>query len=253
MTANTQNTLRLVAPYVPFKSFLTALDNLRHGPPTILDRTVWPTFSGGLAGQMLAAFRFLGFITEEYETTELLNRAIDSDRRKEALTEAMRHGYDRIFDVFDLARATPKQLADILSEEYNVAGSTHKKALTFFLHAAKFTDLALSPAISRKTRSTGPRKRRAPSNGVVADPATDTGMSPGQHVPQKSGGSSRTIKLKGGGTATLAFDVDVWSMTPDDQEFVFGMIKRMSEYETARSREGSAKAETPEATTSGAS
>src|ERR1700675_713034 len=175
MATNAQNRPKLVAPYVPFKSFLTALDNLLHGPPNILDRTVWPTFSCGLAGQMLAAFRFLGFITEDYETTDLLSRAIAPDRRKEALTEALRKGYGTIFDVYDLARATPKQLADILSEEYNVVGSTHKKALTFFLHAAKFTDIALSPAISRKTRSSAPRKRRIPNGPPRALDEADAG------------------------------------------------------------------------------
>jgi hypothetical protein len=47
-------------------------------------------------------------------------------------------------------------------------------------------------------------------------------------------GSSRTICLRGGGSATLSFDVDVWSMTPEDQQFVFDMIKRMTEYEQAK-------------------
>ena len=224
---------KLVAPYVPFKSFMTALDNLRHGPPLILDRTVWPTFSGGLAGQMLAAFRFLGFINEDYEVTEVLYKAVDPDQRKEVLREAMRGSYEDIFGL-DLSRATPKQLSDVLSEQYNVMGSTHKKALTFFLHAAKYTDVALSPAISRKSRASSPRKRR--NGGNSANPKSDAetpgdGISQPPPPPQK--GSSRTIKLKGGGSATLAFDVDVWSMTPDDQQFVFEMIRKMTDYEQA--------------------
>jgi hypothetical protein len=243
---------RLVAPYVPFKSFLTALDNLRHGPPVILDRTVWPTFSGGLAGQMLAAFRFLGFITEDYEVTDLLSRAIDPDQRKEALARAMRASFEDIF-ALDLSRATPKQLSDVLSEQYNVSGSTHKKALTFFLHAAKFTDVALAPAISRKTRSSGPRKRRQPNGGAITPEATVAGSEIKIAQPKSQTGSSKTIKLLGGGSATLSFDVDVWSMTPADQEFVFGMIRRMNEYEAKRAQPDSAQTETPEVAASGVS
>jgi hypothetical protein len=250
MATNAQSP-KIVAPYVPFKSFLTALDNLRHGPPVILDRTVWPTFSGGLAGQMLAAFRFLGFINEDYATTNVLIDAIDPDRRKEALAKAMRENYEDLF-ALDLSRATPKQLSDVLSDQYNVIGSTHKKALTFFLHAAKFTDIALSPAISRKTRNVGPRRRRQSNGEGEIKPETPAVTKDAERQKSQSG-SSKTIQLLGGGAATLSFDVDVWSMTPADQEFVFGMIRRMNEYEAKRSQPDSVKAETPEAATSGAS
>jgi len=230
MTSATQPTPKATAPYVPFKSFITALDYLRQGLPHLLDRSAWPTFSGGLAGQMLAAFRFLHLINDEdYSVTPLLERATDPDRRKEALREAMHAGYQELIDM-DLSRSTPKQLADFLSEFYNVTGATQKKAMTFFLHAAKYIELPLSPAITRKTRSSGPRKRR---NGTLSTdnppPSSD------RHRPEKPrsvlGGSSRTIALRGGGKATVSFDVDVWSMTPEDQEFVFGLIKTMNDYE----------------------
>lgn len=224
---------RLVAPYVPFKSFLSALDHLRHGPPIILDRTVWPTFSGGLAGQMLAAFRFLDFLSEDYEVTQLLDQAINPDHRKEALQRALRAAYEDVF-ALDLSRATPKQLSDVLSEQYNVAGSTHKKALTFFLHAAKFADIPLSPAIARKTRSSAPRKRRVNNGPARPSEENDTEAdSADVHQAPPKKGSARTITLKGGGSATLSFDVDVWSMTPEDQQFVFEMIRKMNEYEHA--------------------
>lgn len=219
------------APYVPFKSFITGLDYLQQGLPVTLDRSAWPTFSGGLSGQMLATFRFLGLIDEEYGSTPLLERAIDPDKRKAAVREGVLGGYRELVDM-DLSRATPKQLADILGELYNVSGATHKKAMTFFLHAAKFIDLPLSPAITRKTRSSGPRRRRAASVDPIV-PLVDI-PDPNQSTPstRRPPGSSKTIALRGGGKATVAFDVDVWSMTPEDQQFVFGLIKSMNEYES---------------------
>jgi hypothetical protein len=220
------------APYVPFKSFMTALDYLRQGLPHLLDRSAWPTFSGGLAGQMLATFKFLRLVeAEDYGVTPLLQRAVDPDRRKDAIREAMHEGYKELIEM-DLSRATPKQLADILGELYNVTGATHKKAMTFFLHAAKYIDLPLSPAITRKTRSSGPRRRRAPVSDAVAQFVGETLEAPGEAaVPRQQAGSSKTIALSGGGQATVSFNVDVWSMTTEDQTFVFGLIKTMNEYE----------------------
>jgi hypothetical protein len=231
--ASTQLSPKITAPYVPFKSFLTSLDYLRQGLPHILDRSAWPTFSGGLAGQMLATFRFLGLIEDEYyETTQLLERAIDPDKRKDALREAVHKGYAQLIDL-DLSRATPKQLADLLSELYNVTGATHKKAMTFFLHAAKYIELPLSPPITRKTRSSSPRRRRSNNSGEILLPAPprDNADSPPPIDPARQAGSSKTIALHGGGKATVSFDVDVWSMTTEDQEFVFGLIRTMNEYE----------------------
>src|SRR5579862_9192764 len=104
-----------IAPYIPFKSFMTALDYPNQGLPTILDRTAWPTFSGGLASQMLAAFRFLGLVDEYHGSSALLQRAIDPDMRQEAIREAVKKSYKEMLEL-DLARATPKQLADFMSE-----------------------------------------------------------------------------------------------------------------------------------------
>lgn len=236
------------APYVPFKSFMTALDYLNQGLPNILDRSAWPTFSGGLAGQMLATFRFLGLTTEEYESTPLLARAVDPDKRKDAVREAVVASYGEMVEM-DLAKATPKQLGDFLSELYNVTpGSTHKKAMTFFLHAAKYIELPLSPAINRKTRSSGPRRRRATTaNGTPEETPPLPGREAlGGHVPRRHPGSSKTIPLRGGGTTTVSFDVDVWSMTPEDQTFVFGLIKSMNDYEQETAKR-TANATVPEA------
>jgi hypothetical protein len=182
---------------------------------------------------MLATFRFLGLLSEDYESTPLLVRAVDPDKRKDAIREAVHIGYEELIDM-DLSRATPKQLADLLGELYNVTGATHKKAMTFFLHAAKFIELPLSPAITRKTRSSGPRRRRQPVNGDNQTPPLATPPrhgAAGANQSQSGTGSTRTISLRGGGSATVSFDVDVWSMTPEDQKFVFGLIKSMNDYE----------------------
>jgi hypothetical protein len=224
------------APYVPLKSLLTALDYLQQGVPTILDRSVWPTLSGGLGTQLLAAFRFLGLINDDHETMPLLHRAVDQDSRKDAIGEAVRQGYKDLIEM-DLSRATPKQLSDYLADLYSVSGSTHKKAMTFFLHAAKYVELPLSPAITRGTRASSQRRKRsaAPPEKQDFDESHKEILPPSDRDTK---GSARTIELRGGGSATLTFDVDVWSMTPEDQQFVFEMIRKLTEYEHAENPRG---------------
>jgi hypothetical protein len=47
------------APYLPFKTFISALDQLAaHGMPNHIDRTVFTSFSGMAAGQVLSALGF---------------------------------------------------------------------------------------------------------------------------------------------------------------------------------------------------
>jgi hypothetical protein len=132
-------------------------------------------------------------------------------------------------DEIGLEHATPNQFNEAL-RQYNVSGTTLEKARSFFLQAAKFSGITLSPGIQHlsKPGATGARKRRA----TVREREEPDEVEEEEIEEETSGrGSSRTIPLRGGGSATLSFDVDVWSMTPEDQQFVFDMIKRMTEYE----------------------
>jgi hypothetical protein len=224
--------LKPTAPYVPFKSFLTALDRLAHGHSPTIDGSFWHGFSGGLQRQMMATMRFFGLLDETGKVSAELDLLAKSQDRKEQMEALLRASYPSVFDI-GLAHATPNQFNDAL-RQFNVAGSTLEKARSFFLQAAKFCDLQLSPGIQQFSKpGANGRRRKAAAGKARQDVEVDDDSSedpPAPPAPAQKG-SSRTIPLRGGGTATLSFDVDVWSMTPEDQQFVFDMIKRMTEYE----------------------
>jgi hypothetical protein len=227
---NGADSRKLTAVYAPFKSFLTSLDYLREGLPDQLDVSVWPTFSGGLRGQLLAGYKFLGLVDENCFVQPTLKRLIPESARKEALKDVLKKAYGLLFEI-DLARATPNQLADTLRQSYNVEGSTLEKAQTFFLHAARFAGIQLSPSISRKTRSAPKRKKVTGVQNVtqrepgVPDPAMTRNGSGAQK------GSAKAIKLRGRGTLTLSSDVDFFSMESKDRRFVFDLIEQLEHYE----------------------
>ena len=64
MTGAKTKKKRTVA-YVPFKTFFTSIESLAsHGMPSIIDRTVWPNYSGVIQSQVLSAYRFFGLVDE---------------------------------------------------------------------------------------------------------------------------------------------------------------------------------------------
>jgi hypothetical protein len=207
---------RDTAAYVPFRSFLNALDHLKRGRPEQLDPSVWHSFSGGLQRQMLAAFRFLGLVDADGAVSPELKELIAAEDRRPLVARMLKRAYKEVFAT-DVSRATANQFSDAL-RLYNVAGSTQKKASSFFLQAAKFGGIPLSPGLESLSKPGGRGKRRRAAS------ASDT-------LPPAGQGSSRTVRLRGGGTATLNLDVNLWSMTPEDQEFVFDLIRRINEYQ----------------------
>jgi hypothetical protein len=219
------------APYVPFKSFITAFDRLKQGHPPSIDGSFWHGMSGGLQRQMILTMRFFGLIGENGEVSKELDALAKAEDRRSLIGAMLKACYPLVFEI-GLEHATVNQFNDAL-RHYNVSGTTLDKARSFFLQAAKFSEVTLSPGIQSLSKpGASGRRRRASANRnreeYVEEPNGD-----GEEVVQEppKGGTARTIALRGGGSATLSFDVDVWSLTVDDQAFVFDMIKRMTDYE----------------------
>lgn len=232
------------APYVPFKSFLTALDRLKQGHPPTIDGSFWHNMSGGLQRQMILSMKFMGLIGENGEVSKELDALSKAEDRRGIIAAMLRVCYPSLF-ALGLEHATPNQFNDAM-RQYNVSGSTLEKARSFFLQAARFAEISLSESIQHmskrgasgsKRRGTVGRVRDNHDGDAVEDEEGEDDSSDSNPSPQR-GSSSRTIKLRGGGKATLSFDVDVWSMTPEDQQFVFDMIKRMTEYERGAESKG---------------
>ena len=113
------------------------------------------------------------------------------------------------------------------------------KPIPFFLAACKDSGIQVSPYFKKlQLRPGAPRPGRKLREEVGDDNGKPEVIMPTDPSPRSSG-SSRTISLRGGGSATLKFDVDVWSMPPEDQEFVFGLIRKMTEYEQTQPKEKS--------------
>ncbi len=130
------------APYLPFKTFLGALEALNHGVPPLIDRGIWRTQPGGVQGQIMGALRFFGLIDEANKPTQNFHRLVEKkEHRQAAIRALLEYAYADLI-AGDLTKMTAKMLEDGV-EQYGVSGETRKKAVTFFLQAARYADLAL--------------------------------------------------------------------------------------------------------------
>jgi hypothetical protein len=220
------------AAYVPFKTFLSSVDALGQGIPKRIDRTMWRSQSGVVQSQIMMALRFFSLLDEEDRPTPALQRLVDApeQKRNEQIGALLRHAYRDIID-HDLTKMTPKMLDEAM-ENYHVSGDTKRKAITFFLQAARFADLPMHPLLSGAIRNSSPRKRRTKRDNDSDENSRNRG-SETPAVAIRTRTPPKVVNLRSGGSVTLAIDVDVFAMSPEDRAFVFGVVDTLQKYEAA--------------------
>jgi hypothetical protein len=223
------------APYLPFRTFLGALDALNHGVPPFIDRSIWRTQPGGVQGQIMGALRFFNLIDDSNKPTENLRRLIDKpEHREKAIRALLEWAYADLIKG-DLTKMTAKMLEDGM-EQYGVGGETRKKAVTFFLQAARFADLALSPYLQAQIRATpGTRRKRRKDDDGVPSSSAPTPVTGGARV-----GESETVQLKSGGSVTVTVSINPFSLEQADRTFVFDLIDKLKGYGKSDSKAGKA-------------
>lgn len=222
------------APYLSFKTFLAALEAFTtHGVPPLVDRGIWSTQPGGTQGLIMSALRFFVLIDHDNRPTNHLEEFAstpDNDRPR-IIREMLERGYADLVQQ-DLTKMTAKMLDDAI-QRYGISGQTKKKAITFFLQAAKFSELPLSSYLVTQIRNTSGNRRRRVANDRNKENVEEQGISASDAV-LSSQGSSKTIQLSDGGTLTLNVSVDVFALSPEDRTFVFDLIDRLRGYESSK-------------------
>ena len=215
---------RLAAPYHPFRTLLNALDHLTAiGVPHKIEERVFPSFSGSMQKQLINSFRFLGLIDAVGAPTQnLLTLADKGKDRKAVLKDILLEQYSELVSL-DLTKVSPSQFDDQL-KEYGVNGATLRKAKSFFLKAAQYSGIALSPLLTRTTRNrnNGPRRRKTSIETKVVKPPLDV---------KPPTGTSKQVTLACGGELTLQLSVNLFELQGKDRDFVFGLIDEIQKYE----------------------
>jgi len=165
-------------PYFAFKTLtnmLTAMEE--HGPPNRVDRSFLQGMSGAGQTQFIHGLKSLGLIDEngnvEPQLTTLVQRP---DDRRALIGQLVRARYPEAIEL-GKGNATTGELVEIFNEKYGVQGDTARKAIAFFLGAAKYAeDIQLSPNFKTPANRTGAPGRKR-TRQLLADrspPANDT-------------------------------------------------------------------------------
>jgi hypothetical protein len=172
----------------------------------------------------MGAFRFLGLVDQTGKTTAAFKTFVrDKDNRSVILRKILESSYARII-ALDLTKVSPRQL-DAAMREYGMTGDTHKKVVSFFLKAANFAELPMSPLLLRRVRERGPRGRGRTTAERVAE---------NRPVVPSPRQTSKTVRLRNGASVTLSVDGSFFDMTGQDRQFVSELIDKLQEYEENR-------------------
>ena len=163
---NTNSTVRipgvakkLAPPYIAPKTFINFLERLKaQGIPTRIDRSVVPSFSGGIQGHLFTALKYLNLMTQKHIPTDTLRSLVSSEgeERQAKFKEILVASYPFLFkEEVNLRGITAQELQELFGRE-GLSGGTIRKAIIFFIEIAKGAGIELSPYVG-KIRASSPR------------------------------------------------------------------------------------------------
>lgn len=216
-------------PYLPFSSFMTALDRLAQAIPNVITKEVFPSHSGLLQGQVLGALKFFDLIDKngipKGDRLERLALEKEVHERRANVRTLLKSSYVDIIKL-DLRKLSPSQL-DAAFSAYGVSGDTKKKAKTFFVTAAKFAELNLSPLIMRRGRAPlSSRKRKAATQTLPSGLIEQSNGSQENGAPS----TSKTIQLKSGVTLTVIATGNLLDLDGTDRELIYGIMDQIKSH-----------------------
>ena len=215
-------------PYLPFSSFLTALDRLAQAVPPKIGKDVFPHHSGVLQGQLLGALRFLDLIDDngipKGNKLERLATEKDIPARRANLRPLLNAAYSEILKL-DLTRMTPSQF-DSAFERYGISGDTKKKAKAFFMKAAEFAQIEVSPLLIQRSRGSISARRR---KGSLKKDFRRVN-SPAAVIYDAEKFASKTLELANGVTLTVAVKGNVLELEGKDRDLVFAIMDQLKSH-----------------------
>lgn len=228
------------AGWTTFKNEI--IDKLSQALPNRIDKSIFLGQAGGVQSQLIAGLKFLALIDEDGKPTQALVDLTDDDetKRKSALASILKSRYAPLF-ALGLDKATLQQIMDTLGTAYGISGDTKEKAIRFFLAAAQYAGVSLSPFLLKENgkpqtpRRTAAARRPRPTDGARQENSPPPLVDPPSSPPAGSG-EERIVKLASGGTLTLTASVGFMKLPKADREFVFGLVDQLDEYEAKHAK-----------------
>lgn len=162
-----------IPPYGSFKTLNNLFDRMAEegGIPARIDRSYLSNLPGSVIATTTHALKVLGLVDQGLHPTPALVEVVENpDERKSLLAGIIREKYRPQLALG--SRATTNQL-EASFRELGASGSTVRKAIAFFLAAARFAEVPISPYFKTPKPVAGEKK-------PVRKPAGQTDPNAGQ-------------------------------------------------------------------------
>lgn len=154
-------------PYMSWATFEGILDQLKaNGIPDLIDRSVLDNKSGADQTQFLKAAEGFKLIDANKAPTERMRQFVNAEDRSSLIEEMLREAYP---DVVALGTGATQSMLEDEFRKFGYEGAdTLRKAITFYLNAARQTNIELSQHFKATRPGAGgrrtPRRSRKASN-----------------------------------------------------------------------------------------
>lgn len=145
----------LTPPYLSLNTFINFIDGLAKGGfPNKIDRNIktLSSFSGAAQAQLVTTLKYFRLVSGQDGTpAEKLRKLVEAseEEKKTILRALIISSYPFLFNEgFDIKSATSKDL-QLRFENAGAFGGTIRKSVAFFLAAAKYTGIELSPHLKK--------------------------------------------------------------------------------------------------------
>lgn len=231
-------------PHMAFATLSNFITDLASRPlPPQIDRMMLRGKSGTAQSDLLTALTTFGLIGEQQRVQPKLEAlaTTDPEHRKAEFGKLVREFYPEAVKLSEI-NGTHQQLQDLFKEKFGFdSADTRRKAITFFLHAARAADLPISAYFpSTRSGSGGPGAPRAKRTRAPGKAATTAGVqaTQTQQADQSNASSgsvfSTEVKIKAG-RINLTVDVNPIELRGEDRTFFYLLIDKMEEYAAAHS------------------
>lgn len=226
-------------PHMSFATLMNFLSDLASRPlPPQIDRMMLSSKSGTDQNNLLAALTTFGLIGDQQRVLPKLEAlaVTDEELRKAELRKLVQEYYPDAVKLSEI-NGTHQQLQNVFKEKFGLdSADTRRKAITFFLHAARAAELPISAYFPNTRSGSGgpgtprakkPRaaRRAAPPDGTPTPPAN-----PGGQSGENSGSEFSTeVQIKAG-RVKLTVNVNPIELRGKDRTFFFDLVDKMEEY-----------------------
>lgn len=240
-------------PYMSFQTFWNFVGELGTKPlPPRIDRSLMSSKSGTDQFNLMLALTSFGLVDEESRVLPLLQvlTAADDEERKSILAKMLAESYVEPMRVSG-AHGTTKDLEDAFRDGYPSIASadTRRKAITFFLHAARMAGIELSANFPKTRSGSGAPGQSKPRSKPKKRTPGNAGLGQQRETPDAAAGEPDiVVDLRTGGTMRLSVDVKPITLRGFDREFFFKAVDLLDGYEAAAAKAYADPPETAEQT-----